>query len=163
MRPTRSAARAAARGLVAAMAMTGARVVTTGTGLVDRTPPDAIIDQAGPTGLSGLSADQRAVVKELAHWAYGALGGAAYGMMGRRVRASVWSGPLWGVTLWLFFELVLAPVLSLDYARERRVAWRSMVILDHLLYGVVVAGRLASEPANLPKRSFADFRCRSSR
>jgi len=36
-------ARGLVRGTVAAMAMTGVRQVTTGLGLVEQTPPDAII------------------------------------------------------------------------------------------------------------------------
>jgi hypothetical protein len=38
-------ARGLARGVVAAMVMTGLRQVTTGIGLVDQTPPDAILKQ----------------------------------------------------------------------------------------------------------------------
>jgi hypothetical protein len=36
------------RGTVAAMAMTGVRQVTTGLGLVEQTPPEAIIKQRAP-------------------------------------------------------------------------------------------------------------------
>ena len=39
----RRLARGLVRGTVAAMAMTGVRQVTTGLGLVEQTPPDAII------------------------------------------------------------------------------------------------------------------------
>src|SRR5215213_1565843 len=41
-------ARGLVRGTVAAMAMTGVRQVTTGLGLVEQTPPDAIIKQRDP-------------------------------------------------------------------------------------------------------------------
>lgn len=37
-----------ARGVVAAMAMTGMRQVTTGLGLVEQTPPDAVFKQRAP-------------------------------------------------------------------------------------------------------------------
>jgi hypothetical protein len=149
-RRTEAVARASARGLVAAMAMTGLRVVTTGTGLLERTPPDTIVDQAAPAAVAELPPEQRTVVTELAHWAYGAVGGAAYGALASHWRIRPWAGPAYGIGLWLAFEVALAPLLNLEYAREKRVAWRAMVIVDHLLYGVVVAGRLAPEPAAAP-------------
>jgi hypothetical protein len=37
--------------------------------------------------------------------------------------------------------LGIAPVLGVRHAREHRVLWRLMVALDHVLYGIVVAGR----------------------
>ena len=44
----RRLARGLVRGTVATMAMTGVRQVTTGLGLVEQTPPDAIIKQRAP-------------------------------------------------------------------------------------------------------------------
>ena len=51
-RVRRRLARGLVRGTVAAMAMTGVRQVTTGLGLVEQTPPDAIIKQRAPGLLS---------------------------------------------------------------------------------------------------------------
>jgi hypothetical protein len=142
-------ARASVRGLVAAMAMTGLRVVTTRSGLPERTPPDTIVDQAAPAAVSQLPKRQREVVTQLAHWLYGASGGAAYALLAERIRRRAWSGPAYGGGLWLLFELAISPALQLEYARERPIAWRAMIILDHLLYGVIVGGRLAPEEALL--------------
>jgi hypothetical protein len=139
--PGADVAGASARGLVAAMAMTGLRVVTTRSGLLEQTPPDTIVDQAAPPLVSELPRQRRELVTELAHWGYGVAGGAAYALLTARVRHRRWLGPAYGVGLWLAFETVLAPALRLEYARNRRFAWRAMVILDHLLYGAMVAGR----------------------
>ena len=136
---------ASARGLVAAMAMTGLRVVTTRSGLLEQTPPDTIVEQAAPRLVSELPRQRRELVTELAHWGYGAAGGAAYALLTARLRHRRWLGPAYGVGLWLAFESVLAPALRLEYARDRRFAWRAMVILDHLLYGAMVAGRLTPQ------------------
>lgn len=132
------------------MAMTGLRVVTTRSGLLEQTPPDAIVEQAAPPAVRELPPHRRELVTELAHWAYGAAGGAAYAVVAARLRHRRWLGPVYGVVLWLTFEIVLAPLLRLEYARDRRIAWRAMVILDHLLYGVMVAGRLT--PQQPPQR-----------
>jgi hypothetical protein len=129
------------------MAMTGLRVVTTRSGLLGRTPPQTITDQAAPVAIAELPQKQRELVTELAHWGYGAAAGAVYGSLPCRLGSRSWAGPAYGVVLWLFFEVAIAPALKLEYARERQVAWRAMVILDHLLYGVIVSDRLAPEPS----------------
>ena len=135
-----------ARGVVAAMAMTGARQLTTGLGLVDQTPPDAIFKQraAGPLvrspRLAYFVARREVAVIELAHWLYGAGGGAAFTLLPREVHRSVWAGPGYGLATWLAFELSIAPLLGLDQARRIRVAERLMFAADHLLYGVILAG-----------------------
>ena len=41
--------------------------------------------------------------------------------------------------------MTLAPVLGIEY-NDPRVASRLTLVADHVLYGVVVAGRLAPEP-----------------
>jgi hypothetical protein len=76
--------RAGAHPGVAAMVMTGLRQVTTGIGLVDQTPPDAILKQRAfgvlvryPRVACFVARRQVALV-ELAHWAYGAAAGAAF-------------------------------------------------------------------------------------
>ena len=152
MPPIGHVVRASVRGLVAAMAMTGLRVVTTRSGWLERTPPDTIVDQAAPAAVSQLPKRQRELVTQLVHWLYGASGGAAYTLLAERIRRRAWSGPGYGVGLWLLFELAISPALRLEYARERPLAWRTMIILDHLLYGVIVGGRLAPEQAVLSPR-----------
>lgn len=149
-----SMARAAARGLVAAMAMTGTRRVTQNLGLLEQAPPEAIDEKLPVT--SALSPERREVVIELAHWSYGAVAGAAFGSLSDRARWHPAAGPAYGLGIWLVFELGIAPALGLQYAEERKAAGRLMLALDHLLYGVVVAGRLAPERRRgipLPSRS----------
>jgi hypothetical protein len=137
-------ARAAARGLVAAMAMTGTRRVTQNLGLLGPSPPEAIVGETLPP-TSRLSAETREVVIELAHWCYGAAAGAAFGLLPDRMRRHIAAGPAYGLGIWLLFELGVAPALGVQYAEERKPAGRLMLALDHLLYGIVVAGRLAPE------------------
>jgi hypothetical protein len=136
--------RAGARGLIAAMAMTGVRTVTAAVGPREKSPPEAIMEKHAPF-LGRLPERHRAAVTELAHWTYGAGGGVAFGMLPRRVRVHPFTGPAYGLAIWLGFETVIAPVLGVRYAREHGFLWRAVVALDHILYGIVVAGRLAPE------------------
>jgi hypothetical protein len=52
----------------------------------------------------------------------------------------------YGVAVWLAFELGLAPLLGLQHARTQRPVSRAVLALDHILYGLIVADRLAPEP-----------------
>jgi hypothetical protein len=63
---------------------------------------------------------QRRGFVEAAHWAFGASGGAAFGALPRSVRGHPWAGPLYGLVVWLGFELGLAPVLGLSQAKRAR-------------------------------------------
>jgi hypothetical protein len=51
------------------------------------------------------------------------------------------SGPAYGIATWSFFEGVLAPMLGLRKPSERPTSERAAIIADHVLYGLVVAGR----------------------
>lgn len=139
-------ARAGARGLLGAMGMTGARQLTTNLGLMDETPPETMVRRVAPSGLDSLDRGMRAALTELVHWAYGAGGGAAYGLLPRRVRSNVATGPIYGLAVWLVFELGVAPVLGLRHP-QGRIVGRVMLLADHALYGVVVADRFAPEEA----------------
>lgn len=145
-------ARAGARGLVAAMAMTGARTVTAAVGPHEQSPPEAIVEQRLPF-LRRLPERHRQAVTELFHWTYGAAGGAAYGFLPRRLRSNPLSGPVYGLVIWLGFEAGIAPALGVSHVHERGFAWRAVVALDHVLYGVVVGGRLAPEPSSARRRA----------
>jgi uncharacterized membrane protein YagU involved in acid resistance len=134
------------RGVMAAMVMTGARQVSTGLGLVDQTPPDAILRQRGfgilvrfPR-LAYFVARREVGLIELAHWVYGAGGGAAFGALPRSFRRRRWAGAAYGLVTWLVFELIIAPVLGLAQVRRIRVTERLAFAVDHLVYGVVLAG-----------------------
>lgn len=135
--------RGAARGAVGAMAMTGLRVVTTELGLVEQTPPEAVSRQRA-RGLRALvrraPRRQRRGLVEVAHWGFGAAGGAAFGALPGAVRRRGWAGPAYGLVVWLGFELGIAPLLGLKQATRVRVVDRLALAVDHLLYGLVLSG-----------------------
>jgi len=132
----------AARGTVGAMAMTGMRVVTTQLGLVEQTPPQAIARQRS-RGLRGMlrmaPRKQRRGLIEAAHWAFGAGGGALFGALPQSVRRRRWAGPVYGLAVWLGFELGIAPALGLTQAKRLRVVDRLALAADHVLYGLVLS------------------------
>jgi hypothetical protein len=137
----------AARGTVGAMAMTGMRVMTTELGLLEQTPPQALARQRA-RGLRALlrraPREQRRGLIEAAHWAFGAGGGAAFGALPREIRRHRWAGPVYGLVVWLGFELGIAPLLGLSQAKRVRLIDRLALAADHLLYGLVLS---ATRPA----------------
>lgn len=138
-----STVRASVRGLIAAMAMSGMREFTANAGLLEKSPPEAIVERHAPKKVKRLAAGHRSAIVELAHWGYGAAGGAAFGVLPRRLRADPRIGPVYGLSVWLLFELVVGPLLGVQYRGQKRLTHRVMLALDHVMYGVVVAGRLA--------------------
>ncbi len=140
-RPERDIAawRAAGRGVVAAMAMTGMRRVTTGLGLVRLPPPETIATQGVPALLARVPPRHRDVAIELAHWGYGGAAGAAFAFMPRALQRMPGAGPAYGFAIWLAFEKGIAPVLGLMQSERPRIVERLALIGDHILYGVLVA------------------------
>jgi hypothetical protein len=134
------------RGAIAAMAMTGMRAFTVDLGIVEQTPPEAIFKQRAHGLIRRVPRGRRRSAVELAHWSYGAAGGAAFGMLPESVRRRAWSGPLYGLAVWLGFEVGIAPLLGLKQARKLRVAERTALAADHLLYGLVL-----SETRRMPR------------
>jgi len=135
------------RGAIAAMAMTGMRAFTVSVGLVKEEPPRAIIRQRARRAIRRAPRRRRRGARELAHWGYGAGGGMAFAALPEGVRLRPWAGPLFGLLVWLGFEIVLAPALNLSQARERRLVERAALALDHALYGFVL-----SETRRRPQR-----------
>jgi uncharacterized membrane protein YagU involved in acid resistance len=129
------------RGAIAAMAMTGMRVVTTGLGLLPKDPPEEIFEDALPQFLETIPAEFREEAIELAHWGYGAAGAVGYALLPGAIRRHRWTGPAYGIAAWAAFEAVLAPMLGLRKPPERSMSERAAIIADHVLYGLVVAGR----------------------
>ena len=133
----------AARGAVGAMAMTGMRVLTTELGLVEQTPPQAVGRQRA-RGMRALlrraPRKQRRGLVEAAHWAFGASGGAAFGALPGAMRRRPWAGPVYGLVVWLGFEMGIAPALGLSQAKRVRLVDRLALAADHLLYGLVLSG-----------------------
>lgn len=134
------------RGGVAAMAMTGMRQMTKGFGLVEQSPPDAIVKQRASgllvrsPRLAFLVARRETALIELAHWFYGAVGGVGFAMLPRLVLRSRWAGPGYGVLTTLMFELGIVPILGLDKAKKIRLIERLAFTADHLLYSLILAG-----------------------
>ena len=125
------------RGVVAAMAMSGMRSVTTQLGIVQLTPPDELGRHgAGASLLELVPPERRGAVLELAHWAYGGLGGSAFALLPQRARRSKAVGTAYGLALWALFEAVIAPVAGAD--RKRPVEERAALAADHALYGLVL-------------------------
>lgn len=134
------------RGVVAAMAMSAVRQVTTNFGLVQQTPPDAILKQRSlgllvrQPRLAYVVARRQVALVELAHWGYGGAGGAAFGLLPPSLTQPRWSGAAYGALTWLVFEISIAPVLGLTQARRIRIVERLAFLGDHLLYGFLLAG-----------------------
>jgi hypothetical protein len=128
---------AAARGAVGAMAMTGMRVLTTELGLLEQTPPEAVSRQRAL--LRRAPRNQHRALLEAAHWAFGAGAGAVFGALPREVRLRPWAGPMYGLVVWLGFELGIAPVMGLSQAKRLRPVDRLALAADHLLYGAVLS------------------------
>jgi hypothetical protein len=126
-------------GVAAAMAMSGMRLLTTELGLVDEVPPRAIMRQKTPVVFGILPREHHQAAIEIAHWAYGGVGGGAFGLLPRRLRRHRWAGPAYGLFVWTVFEALLAPALGLEQARRARPVERLMFALDHVLYGLLVA------------------------
>jgi hypothetical protein len=130
---------AGVRGAIAAMAMTGVRAFTVDLGIVEQTPPQAIFKQRARGLIRKVPRGRRRAAVELAHWGYGAAGGAAFGMLPESVRRRAWAGPVYGLGAWLAFELGVAPALGLTQATRLRAAERVALAADHLLYGFVLS------------------------
>ncbi len=129
----------AMRGGIAAWAMTGLRSLTTNLGLVDEPPPRAILRQKSRGSFRLLPRQPRRAGQELFHFFYGAVGGAAFALLPEKARLRPWAGPLYGLTLWFWFELGLAPLLGLSQAKKPRPVDRLALAGDHLLYGFVLS------------------------
>lgn len=132
-------AHGALRGTIAAMAMTGMRSFTVDFGLVDEPPPMAVIRQRFGGLLERVPKRRRRGMIELFHWTYGAGGGAAFAALPERIRYQPWAGPVYGLGVWLGFELLVAPGLGLSQAKSVRGIERAALALDHLLYGFVLS------------------------
>ena len=127
------------RGAIAAMAMTGMRAFTVDLGIVEETPPQAVLKQKARGFIRQVPKKRRRAAIELAHWGYGAGGGALFALLPEGLRRQPWAGPVYGLGVWLGFEVGLAPVLGLSQATKLRAAERLALAADHLLYGIVLS------------------------
>lgn len=150
--------RAAARGGVGAMAMTGLRTLAQGVGLVRETPPEAIFRQRLSLVMAAMPRGRREMLKaafvprrrralmEAAHVAFGAVAGAGYGALPAQMRQAPWSGPVYGLLVWSGYQLGMAPALGLSHSRRLKPAEQATFVVDHVLYGLVLA-----EPRRAPQ------------
>jgi len=143
-------AHAAGRGTVAAMAMTGMRAFTVNVGIVEQSPPKAILKQKARGLMAVVPRKKRRAAIELFHWGYGAGGGAAFALLPDAVRRRRWAGPVYGLAIWLGFELGIAPVLGLSQSKELRPVDRAGLAADHLLYGLVLS-EMRPRPQETPE------------
>ena len=132
-------AHASLRGVLGAMAMTGMRAFTISAGWVDEPPPRAILRQKSKGLFHVVPRKKRRAAMELAHWVYGAQGGAVFALLPDGLRRVRWAGPLYGLVTWAGFEGVIAPALGLSQASKGRAAERLALAADHLLYGFVLS------------------------
>jgi hypothetical protein len=132
-------AHGALRGAVGAMAMSGLRAVTVDLGIVEETPPDAILRRRARGLLRRVPRGRRRAVIELVHWTYGAGGGIAFTALPEPIRRRRWVGPAYGLAAWVAFEAGIAPALGLSHARRPRRTESLGIALDHLLYGLVLS------------------------
>jgi hypothetical protein len=132
-------AHAGLRGTIAAMAMTGMRAFTVDLGIVEQTPPEAILKQKARGLIRRVPRKRRRATIELLHWGYGAVGGVAFWLLPDEVRQRAWAGPVYGLVVWLGFELGIAPLLGLTQAKRLRAVERTALAVDHLLYGLVLS------------------------
>lgn len=136
------------RGAIAAMAMTGMRTVTENLGLLEEAPPKAIFRQKSHGLIRLMPREKRRAAIELAHWGYGSAAGAVFGALPDDVRRARWSGPLYGLAVWVGFEAGLAPILGLKQAKQARPVERLVLAADHLLYGLVLS-EMRSRPRDV--------------
>ncbi len=132
-------AQAGMRGVIAAMAMTGMRVLTVELGIVKQTPPEAMAKQRAAGLLRKVPRKRRRAAIEVAHWGYGAVGGAAFALLPDFIRRKAWAGPAYGLAVWLGFEFGIAPVLGLSQSKRPDAVQRTALAVDHLLYGLVLS------------------------
>ncbi|MGH3624914.1 MAG: hypothetical protein ACRDQ5_24505 [Sciscionella sp.] len=127
------------RGAVAAMAMTGTRSLTTSLGLVEETPPEAVLHQQASGLMAKFPRDKRPAVTELAHWAFGAAAGAGYALLPARLRNHRWVGAVYGLIVLTGFEAGIAPLLGLSQAQHKRPVERLVFLGDHVLFGIILS------------------------
>ena len=130
----------AARGVIGAMSMTGARTLAAELGLLDTgTPPESVAGQGLPQLMRPVPPRWRPAAVDVLHLLYGAGGGAAFGLLPSRWRRRWYSGPLFGLLLWLGYITGIAPLLGLHVERKRDLREWAVLAADHVLYGLVVS------------------------
>jgi uncharacterized membrane protein YagU involved in acid resistance len=141
MAQVRRLAGTAAQGAIASMAMTGIRTMADSLGLIEETPPEAVLRHGAAELTEKVSPPKRPAVVQLAHWVFGATMAVVFALLPARFRRHVWAGPLFGALVWMAFESGIAPLLGMPRMRHARVAERAVLLADHLVYGAVIGQR----------------------
>jgi len=133
------------RGIVGAMAMTGVRVFALHAGLIREDPPSRLTRKGARGLLKRVPRKRRRVVVELVHWAMGGVFGIVFGLLPDGIRRKRWSGPVYGLLVWLGFDTVVAPALGLTERSWPKGRERAVSVVDHVLFGLVL-NELRSRP-----------------
>jgi hypothetical protein len=136
--PAGEIAHASGRGVIAAMAMTGMRTLTTDLGMVRKTPPRAMFRDEARGVLRRVPRRYRRAATELGHWGVGAALGAGFAMLPDGVRSRPWAGPAYGLAVWAGFQATIAPALGLVHVQRPQLAEQLAIAADHALYGLVL-------------------------
>jgi uncharacterized membrane protein YagU involved in acid resistance len=127
------------RGIVGAMAMTGIRVFALHAGVIREEPPSRLTRKQAHGLLKRVPRKRRRMLVELVHWAMGGAFGIAFALLPDGIRRERWSGPVYGLLVWLGFDAGVAPVLGLterDWPKGRE---RLVFAIDHVLFGLVLS------------------------
>jgi uncharacterized membrane protein YagU involved in acid resistance len=127
------------RGIVGAMAMTGMRSLAEHAGVIREDPPARLARKQAKGLLKSVPRQRRGAVVELIHWATGATFGAVFGLLPASIRTKAWSGPAYGFLVWFGFDTAVAPALGLKERRWPHGKERTVFIIDHLLFGLVLS------------------------
>lgn len=130
--------KASSRGVVAAMAMSGLRQLTTSLDLVEQVPPESVVLRTAPHVFFRVPVPRRPALVEAIHWSYGAFGGSLFGLLPRQLRRHAATGPLYGILFWGIFEVGVVPALGLNSGHSE-TRQRLALLADHMIYGAVVA------------------------
>jgi uncharacterized membrane protein YagU involved in acid resistance len=133
------------RGIVGSMAMTGLRVFALHAGVIREEPPSRLTRKQGSGLLRLVRRRQRRALVELVHWAMGAVFGLVFALLPERIRRKQWSGPVYGMLVWLGFDAVVAPTFGLTERGWPKGRERLVFAVDHLLFGLVL-NELRSRP-----------------
>jgi uncharacterized membrane protein YagU involved in acid resistance len=121
------------------MAMTGMRNVTAALGLLEEAPPRAILRKQSKGLIRMVPRKKRRGVIEVFHWGVGVQGGVGYALLPENVRRTRWSGPVYGLVMWAFFDAVAAPAMGVDHAKDKPIGQRVALMADHLVYGLILS------------------------
>jgi hypothetical protein len=127
------------RGIIGAIAMTGVRQFASQARIIRDDPPARMARKQAKGLLRRVPKRRRGAAVELIHWAMGGVFGLVFGLLPESLRMKAWAGPAFGFLVWLGFETTAAPVLGLKQRRWPHGAERTVFVVDHLLFGLILS------------------------